>query len=595
LLRQLSSALWLLSSMLTCATCWAGCELQQMEIPVRIVDHRPIATLTLNGTEVPMLVDSGAFFSFLTESTATQLKLPLRRLPEDVRIWGHTGRVQARLTRVEKVGLRGAQLKNIEFAVGGNELGSGIMGILGRNILSLADSEYDLAHGVVRLVIPKGECADTNLAYWAGVAPVVEVPLDTGWNDDDKAIRLEVRINGKKNLALLATGAPTTGLTLSAARRAGIEESSLTPLGRVGGAGEGRVKSWTGNVATFELGGEKISNSRLRIDDSDQTNQDVLVGLDYFLSHRIYVSRLQRKAYITWNGVPIFADARSTPGTYDTRYAALPQDVANDDADALARRGAAAIAAGDYPRALVDLNRACELAPAVADYYFARARLHTAMRQQRPALADLDEALRLDPALADARSRRAWLHAGMGDRASAQADLSQLDVALPPPHHLRAEMGDLYARFDQASEALRQFDLWVTHHQKDVQRARVLNSRCWLRARLNIDLALALQDCKAAVDVDEGSAAIHDSLGWTYLRMGDAARAKTAFDAAIKIEALPLSLYGRGLARLRLNDTAGGEQDLTAARQLRPSIDDDARKAGFDGVQGAARPAASGS
>ena len=94
-----------------------------MEIPVRIVDHRPVATLTLNGTEVPMLVDSGAFFSFLTESTATQLKLPLRRLPEDVQIWGHTGRVQARLTRVEKVGLLGAQLKNIEFAVGGNELG----------------------------------------------------------------------------------------------------------------------------------------------------------------------------------------------------------------------------------------------------------------------------------------------------------------------------------------------------------------------------------------------------------------------------------------------------------------------------------------
>lgn len=566
-----------------------------MEIPVRIVDHRPVATLTLNGTEVPMLVDSGAFFSFLTESTATQLKLPLRRLPEDVQIWGHTGRVQARLTRVEKVGLLGAQLKNIEFAVGGNELGSGIMGILGRNILSLADSEYDLAHGVVRLAFPKGECSDTNLAYWAGKAPVVEVPLDTGWNRDDKPIRLEVRINGKKNLALLDTGAPTTGLTLDAARRAGIDESSLTPLGRVGGFGEGLVKTWTGHVATFEVGGEKISDSRLRIEDNDQADQAVLMGLDYFLSHRIYVSRLQRKVYITWNGVPIFADARSTPGTYDTRYAALPKDVANDDADALARRGAAAIAAGDYPRALADLNRACELAPAVADYVFSRARLHLAMRQPVLALADLDEALRLDPALAEARARRAWLQADKGDRLGALADLAQLDAALPPSSHLRAEMGNLHARLGQDADALRQFDLWVASHQKDAQRAGVLNNRCWLRARLDIELPLALQDCKEAVDVDDGSAIYRDSLGWTYLRMGDAARAKKAFDAAIKIEALAFSFYGRGLARLRLNDTVGGEQDLAAARQLRPSIDDDARKAGFDGLQGAARPALSGS
>jgi tetratricopeptide (TPR) repeat protein len=116
-----------------------------------------------------------------------------------------------------------------------------------------------------------------------------------------------------------------------------------------------------------------------------------------------------------------------------------------------------------------------------------------------------------------------------------------------------------------------------------------------MRARLNIVLPLALRDCKQAVDVDEGEAAYRDSLGWTYLRMGDAARAKKAFDGAIKLEALPFSLYGRGLAQLRLNDTASGEQDLAAARRLKPSIDEDARKEGFEFVDGAARPAVSGS
>lgn len=594
-LHQLSSGLLALPVMLAAASAWAGCDLKQMEMPVRIVDQRPIATLTVNGTEVPMLVDSGAFFSMLSESTATQLKLPLRNLPSGMRVEGYTGRVDARMTRVDSLGLLGAQLSKVDFIVGGNELGAGIMGVLGRNILSMADAEYDLAHGAVRLSFPTGDCAKTNFAHWAGGAPVIEVPLDTEPGRRETAIRLEVRINGKRTLALLDTGAPQTALTLAAARRAGIEESSLTPQARVGGVGKGRANSWTGPVAAFELGGEKITNSRLQIDDVDGSEEGILVGLDYFLSHRIYVSRLQRRVYVTWNGGPTFALARETPGDYDPRYAALPKDVGKDDADALARRGAAAIAAGNLERALEDLNRACELAPGVADYFYARARLHLTMRQTRPALADLDEALRLDPALAEARYRRAWVRVALENLPGAQADLTQLDQALPPSAALRADMAELYASVAQTTEALRQFDLWVNTHQKDARLAGVLNNRCWMRTRLNMELPLALQDCKQAVDIDDGSAAYRDSLGWTYLRLGDAAMAKKAFDGAIKVRALPLSLYGRGLAQLRLNNASAGEQDLAAARKLKPSIDDDARMEGFEFVDGAARRAVSGS
>ncbi|MCE9657943.1 MAG: retroviral-like aspartic protease family protein [Burkholderiales bacterium] len=585
----MASALLLASLSVAAASARAACKLEQMEIPVRIVDRRPIATLTLNGTPMPMLVDSGAFFSMLSPSAATQLKLPLRNLPPNLRIEGYTGRIEAKLTRVEKVGLLTAELWNIEFLVGGNELGAGIMGIMGRNILSAGDTEYDLAHGVVRLSFPKGECDKTSFAYWAGEAPVIVAPLDREQHREDSAIRMSVSINGVRTQALLDTGAPRTSLTLKAARRAGIEERDLTPNGRSGGAGTGLVKSWTGRVALFELGGEKIADNRLEVDDTDNTDHGVLVGLDYFLSHRIYVSRLQRQVYVTWNGSPIFAQGSETPGTYDARFAALPQDVAKDDPDALARRGAAAMAAGNYPRALEDLNRACELAPGVAEYFFARARVHLAMRQSRPALADLDEALRLDPALADARYRRARVRSGLGDRPGAQADLALLDAALPPPATLRADMAEMYAGFGQASEALRQFDLWIGSHPKDVRLAGVLNSRCWMRARLNIDLPLALEDCKQAVDRDGGSASYLDSLGWTYLRLGDGAKSKTAFDDAIKLQALPFSLYGRALAHLLLNDPAGGERDLAAARKLKPQIDEDVRKEGFDFAQAVER------
>jgi clan AA aspartic protease (TIGR02281 family) len=570
---------------------WGDCKLSKLEIPVRMVNHRPVGTLNLNGTEVSMLLDSGAFYSFLTPSVAEQLQLKLRRLPDGFRIWGYTGSVEARKTRVEKVIFQRNELSNVEFIVGGNELGSGIQGIIGRNFLSMADAEYDLAHGVVRLMFPKGDCDETLFAYWAGEAPVVVVPLETSMRSQDTAIRAMVRVNGREVKALLDTGAPTTSLRLRAAKRAGVKEEDLKEVGRVGGAGSGKAKAWLGPIDTFEVGGEKIHNSQFLIDEADGADEDMLLGLDYFLSHRIYVSRLQGKLYVTWNGGAVFA--HMTPGQYDPRYAARPEDVSPDDAGALLRRGEASAARGEFERALEDLNRVCELEPQVEGHFLARARVHLAMRQFAKAQADLDEALRLHPALDEALALRASLRMSRGEREGALADLRTLDAALPPSSHLRAGMGDVYARLELAPEALRQWELWMPSHRSDMALARVLNNRCWLRVRLAQDLKAALDDCKESVSLDGGAVNARDSLGWAYLRLDDASRALKSFDAAVAIKPLPMALYGRGLAQRRLGNEEAANRDLEAARKQRRRIDEEVRRLGLPVAEDA--PAASGS
>ena len=580
-MRKLLSTTLLTTFSLISTSSWAECELKQLEIPVHIVNQRPIATLTLNGVEVPMLLDSGAFFSLLTPSTATQLNLPLGRLPEGLKVQGYTSNVAAKLTTVMKTGFRGLELNDLEFIVGGNEIGSGIQGILGRNILAIADTEYDLAHGIVRIMIPNDECKKFNFAYWAGEAPVIEAPLVL-IGKRDTAIRVKVKINGKNNQAILDTGAPITALSLDAARASGIEEKALIPIGRAaGGGGVGRKNSWIAPIEQMDIGGEKIRDILLRIDDVDNRGYDMLLGLEYFLSHRIYVSRLQNKIYATWNGTPIFESGSKTSGQYNLQYAAPPTDIAKDDADALARRGSAALAAKNYESALKDIDQACILAPSVAEYRYLRARVHLAMRQPKLALADFNETLQLDPAHNEARSFRASIQIALNDRAAAQTDLAKLDEALPPTSHLRSYMAESYARLDQTSQALKQFDLWISSHQKDAKLAFMLNERCWLRMRMNLDLPLALQDCKDAVDKDEDEASYHDSLGWTYLRLNDAEHAKKAFDHALKLQTLPLATYGRGLTKLQLNDKVSGEADLTAARAMKPKIDEEVRALGF--------------
>lgn len=581
--------LGLAALLLAVPAAWAQCKLSQLEIPVRTVNQRPVGMLTLNGSEVPLLIDSGAFFSMLQPSTAAQLGLRLERMPAHFRLYGYAGAIEAKLTRVEKVGLQGTVIPNVQFMVGGNELGSGIQGILGRNFLSLGDTEYDLAHGVVRLMFPKGDCDKTNLAYWAGDAPVIEAPLENNHREGNNDIRVSVRINGSRVRAMMDTGAPRTAMQLRAARRAGLKESELTPVGRVGGAGEGRVRSWTGLVESFEFGGEKIANNHFNIDDTDVGDTEMLIGLDYFLSHRIYVSRLQRKVYATWNGGPVFARGDAV-GAHDARYAARPAEVATDDAQALARRGEAHAARGELARALEDLNRACELAPQSDANFLARARVHLALKQYEPARQDLDTALRLRPGLHEALALRASMRAAQGDRNGAEVDLLALDQALPPSSHLREGMAEIYAGLELVPEALRQWELWVSTHGSDNHLASVLNSRCWLRARFNIELKLALEDCKKAVSRDRDEAAFRDSLGWTQLRLGDLPAAVKAFDEALKIKPVAFSHYGRALALRQQGRADAAQRDFAEARKLRAAIDEDVRKAGLPVADDASAP-----
>lgn len=239
-----------------------------------------------------------------------------------------------------------------------------------------------------------------------------------------------------------------------------------------------------------------------------------------------------------------------------------------------------------------DLNRACELAPKAEANFLARARVHLAMRQFAKAQSDLDTALRLHPGLHEALAIRAAMRAASGDRTGAQVDLLALDAALPPSSHLREGMAQTYVDLELAPDALRQWELWTSTHRADAHLAQVLNNRCWLRARLNIELKLALEDCKAAVNQERDQAAYRDSLGWTYLRLNDAPAALKAFDAAIELKPRAFSLYGRALAQQRLGRADAARRDLTAARQLRAGIDDDVRNEGFPVADDAALPSA---
>ena len=567
------------------AAAHSSCKITTADLPVSMVGTRAIATVRINGTSVPMMVDSGAAHSFLTQAAAAQLKLPLRSMPGRVAVAGLGGQVETSMTTVDRLELLGGNVPDMDFIVGGTEPGSGAMGIIGRNILSLADTEYDLAHGVIRLVFPNKDCADANMAYWAGQQPVTHVDL---LRDADDHFNLPgilglVQVNDKKLLTLFDSGDYSSTLSLSAASRVGVARSDMKAAGYSYGADGKPQKTWIASIASIDVGGEAIRNNRLRVFDF-QGREDLILGIDFFLSHHIYVARKRREMFLTYNGGRVFSEnAVEAPSA--SASAASSAEMADEpalDADAYARRGAASASRGDFVQALTDLDRACALAPTSAAFFAQRGLIRLQLKQADAGWADIDKALQLDPQQVDARLERASRRARSHDTDGALADLAELDRTLAPEAQQRFAMGYLYMTLRAPAQAIPQFDRWIPLHRHEVQIEMTLRERCWARLELGVDLDKALDDCDAAVDVAPKNALFLSDRAWVYLRLGKPKKAVSDFDRALALSPRRTwSMYGRGLAKLALGDTAQGEADLAAARKEQPGIDADIGRTGL--------------
>lgn len=570
-----------LAALFCCAVAaQAKCRLQTMELPVRVEGWRAIATVGINGTPVPMMVDSGMFYSMLAPDSAAQLGLHLQRLPAGYAVHGLAGDVvNLRKTLVKSVQLQDAHIEDIEFLVGGNDSGLGAMGLIGRNILGAFDVEYDLAHGMIRLVKPDG-CDNANMAYWAGDLPVSKVALLPDLSRVRPEIRAKVMLNGHEVMASFDTGAGTL-VSLKAAHAAGLQDADLRGSSVGTGLGAGHIKEWTGRFDRVSLGGETVINNHLSVGDFDFGSFDMLMGIDFFLSHRIYVSKDRSLMFFTYNGGPVFA--RNVEPQADPASAPASQVADTLSADALFRRGAASLARNDVAGALADLDRACAMAPGNARYRYARAQAHERANDGAKALADLDAALALDPKLDDARLMRASSWSLGGDRARGLQDLAILDSTLPERADIRKSVAWAYGEWGRPALAIRQLTLWIDNHPHDVWLPGAYRSRCFARVASNIELDQAKADCDEAIEREPDNADARSTRGWLQLRLNQPAKARADFDAAIKLHPTEsFALYGRALVHTKLGETAAAQADLAAARSADPKVEAELKNYGLE-------------
>lgn len=576
----------------------ADCRLGVMaDLPVTMEGMRASVPVTIDGKATRLWLDSGAFFSVMPRAKALELGLKIGSAPFGLYMVGIGGSASTDLVTVKKFGIADKALNDVQFLVGGSDAGNGL---IGRNLLAIEDTEFDLASGSVKLIRPH-DCGAMAIAYWAAGKPFFTAPLDVGENPRNHLFSVVVRINGVAVTADYDTGAPASLISRRAAERAGIALNGpgVVSIGGIVGFGKRAKSGWTVPVESVAIGDETVLKTRLDVIDSPtitgDTGPDMLIGADYLLAHHIYVARSQRRIYFTYSGGKVFRTSSAPPETARNTAAAapLPADVQRvapvtdtarppKTADDFARRGSARLARNAHADAIADLTQAITLAPGTAAYYRDRALAYAASGQRGLARTDIEKAVDLAPGDGGLLRTRAGLRLRDHDRPGALADIEAAARVTAPTSLEAVPLADLFARLDQPARGIAMLGPVIASHQQDGQLADLLNERCWMRAQAGLELDAALDDCNRAVKRASGAAAFLDSRGLVYLRQGKYAAAIADYDAALAIAPrMAWSLYGRGLARIALGQKDAGEADTAAAVAVAPDIAAEAKRHGI--------------
>jgi predicted aspartyl protease/Tfp pilus assembly protein PilF len=561
-----------------------------LELPITMDSLRPTIPVKINDRDAKFVLDSGAFYSIMSSATAAEYNLKLRPAPFGFRIMGVGGSADADITTVKEFTIVGITVKNVEFLVGGSEVAA-YEGLLGQNLLERFDVEYDLASGAIRLFHTEG-CEHALLAYWLKSGQAYSsMHIDAIDPANPHTIGVAY-VNGQSIRVAFDTGAFNSVLSAKAAARAGIKLDSeeVVEAGYSGGLGRGRVKTYIARFASFKIGdSEEIKNARLRITDMDLRFADMLLGADFFVSHRIFVANREHKLFLSYNGGAVFNLSKDS-GAAAAASATEPTDAHGDgvkpftdapasakDAALIARRGSAFAARRDFAPALADLSKAIEISPNEPEYYFDRANAYWANGQADLALADFDHVILLKNDFLPVYLPRAELHLWKKDKTAAMTDLDSLDRLAPPQADLRFSIAELYGREEQISLAIAQYDLWIRNHPDDSKMVSALGGRCLARALQNQDLDGGLSDCNAAIRLADkknpANAQLYSNRGMILLRQGNYRRALADFDANLKIEPKSArALYGRGVAKAHMDKRAEADEDIAAAQILAPQI-----------------------
>lgn len=299
---------WLLAWLLTGSAARA-CEVRKRTtVPVRLENGLAVVDVGVDAAVVPMILDTGADVTALTEAAVARLNVPLDEWTSNT-MRGAGGRLEAhRNARPATLQLGGVALRRravsarASVAVIAGDGSSGQGGLLGDDLLSLFDLDVDLPARTLTLyeVRDRGTNAEHVCAGrfipWDAAFDVV--PIELGMRS--RAVPLvPARLDGHAVIALLDTGASSSFVNLRGMRRTGVtplalEADPLRVMGTIGGLTQGRLHRFT----ELRIGATVLSAPTLVTAPVPTEVFDMLLGLDVWLTRRLWISYATKQIFV---------------------------------------------------------------------------------------------------------------------------------------------------------------------------------------------------------------------------------------------------------------------------------------------------------
>ena len=268
---------------------------------------------SINGTVVPMLVDTGASNVTIPRRIVDSLSLPV---VESIKGQSYGGGGVARLSMARTSTMKIGDVGNVE------QLMLVDLDSTNRDVLVGDDFlfQHDLAINDREMAFfTPLDCGDESLAYWDPKSPFAR--LDAMDASNPMPI-VHVAINGVDLRALVDTGATLSILDVAASRKLGVDPQArgATPLNATA-IGTHRLTIWPPQpFDSLEIGGEVVHHPRLAVADlfghareelsfswwTLRNAPDMVLGADFLRSHRLLFAKSQHRMYLSYTGGNVF-------------------------------------------------------------------------------------------------------------------------------------------------------------------------------------------------------------------------------------------------------------------------------------------------
>ena len=261
-------------------------------VPIEIAEL-PLVPVRINGHPATLVLDTGAETAVLTEAAAKRLgvttKYDFRRSLSGI------GRaIATNDARLDSFSLGGVSVPYPRTLVGNLPLrlnGAERDGMLGASLLADFDLDIDMPHKRLDLY-DRLDC-DSVRPPWAGRAVTLQTTRSLSRHPF-----FPIQVNGRTLSATLDTGAQRTVVSSSAAAAAGIDATSQLAGHQVAQGAVGELLPAFLHLVDVSVAGIKLHGPVLVTAAGFPRDIDALVGLDFLMSNRVWLSYGARRIFI---------------------------------------------------------------------------------------------------------------------------------------------------------------------------------------------------------------------------------------------------------------------------------------------------------